>query len=367
MSPSLEDELEIPPEATLMEASNATTTPTWSLQTKGTTTSIAIAVETAIRPNPRCLVVGRQAKAADLRIQHGSISRKHAALYCLGKQLVLQDFGSKKGTTVNGSLVQGSQQLHDGDEIIFGHVRETVFQVRCSGSEEDATTKDLATVDEEEEEATTTTTTQDNDPTETTPEEQPPEPGAGLTGRAKREAEIAAMMNSLENFPSYSKYVPSAADMAPRSSNNNNNNKSSSSSKPNDRSQSLAATADKGATADTTHMDHITKTAKQHRLPILERMTMEADTDRRHMVTCIGLDPSGVRFVVGTTDNTLRLYDFGGMDRLRKDPFKMIQADEGHVVSDVCYSNTGDRILVGTGSLQPFVLDRDGGEMYVTC
>jgi WD40 repeat protein len=75
------------------------------------------------------------------------------------------------------------------------------------------------------------------------------------------------------------------------------------------------------------------------------------------------MDPAGSRFAVGSTDNTLRMYDFGGMDRLRLEPFKMLQADEGHVVSGVCYSNTGDRLLVGTGSSQPYVLDRDGAEM----
>lgn len=355
---SLEDELKIPAEATLVSTQRQ-----WSLQTSST--SVAVAVETAIRPNARCIVVGRQAKAADLRIQHGSISRKHAALYFLGSQLILEDFGSKKGTTVNGSLVQGiTCKLKVGDEIVFGHVRESVFQVHCSEGDSNSSPDKKAST---EEEATEETTLVEEDDEEPQPAKPVPEPGAGLTGRAKREAEIAAMMNSLEQNPSYSKYVLSAEEMAPRSKTNkksNNSGKTSGQSQPSISADSV----------DTAALDQITKTAQQHKLPILERITMETDSERRHMVTCIGLDPSGVRFVVGTTDNLLRVYDFGGMDQIRKDPFKMVQADEGHVVSDVCYSNTGDRVIVGTGSLQPFVLDRDGaeiikfvrGDMYVT-
>lgn len=361
MSPNLDDELKIPPEATLEPSFQ-----TWSLQTKGGTTSassITLATDTAIRPNPRCLVVGRQAKAADIRIQHGSISRRHAALYFLGPELILQDFGSKKGTTVNGNLIQGTtQKLQEGDEIIFGHVRESVFQIHCSSSilsgKDDAKDDKDDIAEDDDKQNTTLEGPKDAEEQPSPQQPAPVEPGAGLTGRAKREAEIAAMMNSLEDDPSYSKYVPSKEDLAPRNKAKGSNK---SDKRSNGRSQASAP-----ATADAVAMDNVTKTAQQHRLPILERITMDPDSERRHMVTCIGLDPSGVRFVVGNTDNTLRFYDFGGMDRVQHDPFKMISAeDEGHVVADVCYSNTGDRLIVGTGSLQPFVLDRDGGEMYV--
>ena len=355
MSPSLDDELRIPPEATLEPSSQ-----TWSLQTKGTSSSIIIAADTAIRPHPRCLVVGRQAKAADIRIQHGSISRRHAALYFLGQQLILQDFGSKKGTTVNGSLLQGTTQtLQEGDEIFFGHVRESVFQIHCSSNSGNGDAKKDDNDIAEDKQNTTLEGPKDAEEPPSPQQPAPVDPGAGLTGRAKREAEIAAMMNSLEDDPSYRKYVPSEADLAPRNKGKGGNNKGD--KRPNGGAQSSASD-----TVDTVAMDNVTKTAQHHRLPILERITMDPDSERRHMVTCIGLDPSGVRFVVGTTDNTLRFYDFGGMDRVQHDPFKMISAeDEGHVVADVCYSNTGDRLIVGTGSLQPFILDRDGGEMYV--
>jgi WD repeat-containing protein 70 len=77
----------------------------------------------------------------------------------------------------------------------------------------------------------------------------------------------------------------------------------------------------------------------------------------------MALDSAGNRVVVGTTNGSLRFYDFGGMDRVQRGPFKLIQVEEGQKVSDVCFSNIGDRMIVGTGGPQPYVLDRDGGEM----
>ena len=78
----------------------------------------------------------------------------------------------------------------------------------------------------------------------------------------------------------------------------------------------------------------------------------------------MAVDPAGSRFAVGGMH--LRLYDFAGMTSIQQDPFKTIEVQEGHVLVDVCYSNTGDRLLVATTSVQPKVLDRDGNEMYVT-
>lgn len=335
MSESLESELGITPQASL-EAPNSVS---WNLETS--TASIPISTRTAIRQHPRCLIVGRQAKSADIRIQHGSISRRHAALYFLDNDCLLEDFGSKKGTLVNGQPVRGKQILKADDVIIFGTVRESAFKV-------------VNTIKKD-----TNSGTRSTEPSEA-PSEPPREEQAAaesenvverqsnpaLTGRAKREAEIAAMMQSLEQTPEYQKYIPPAGDASAQ-----RNSQSPGHNQPSSKQETAEA------------LDQITKVAKQHKLPINERMTLSQDTERRHVVTCLAMDPSGARFIVGTTDNTLRLYDFGGMDRLRRDPFKILQADEGHVVSDLCYSNTGDRILVGTGSVQPYVLDRDGGEM----
>jgi hypothetical protein len=77
----------------------------------------------------------------------------------------------------------------------------------------------------------------------------------------------------------------------------------------------------------------------------------------------MAIDPAGSRFAVGGLH--LKLYDFAGMTSIQQDPFKTIEVQEGHVLVDVCYSNTGDRLIVATTSVQPKVLDRDGNEMCV--
>eukprot|EP00957_Ditylum_brightwellii_P039764 3010600-Ditylum_brightwellii.AAC.1 len=71
---------------------------------------IELSKETCLRENGRCIIVGRQAKFADIRLDHKSISRRHSFLFyrCTGEgryELVLQDTGTKHGTFVNGERV----------------------------------------------------------------------------------------------------------------------------------------------------------------------------------------------------------------------------------------------------------------------
>jgi WD40 repeat protein len=218
---------------------------------------------------------------------------------------------------VNGARLIGSTELKQGDTIFFGNAQETTFLVTAP----DETKKEMA---------------------ESVPIVEPKkapavEPGHGLTGRAKREAEIAAMMDSLDDTPDYEKYV------APREEVENTT-------------------------------QQVSSLEMQYSIPVSERFEILNDGDRRLVVTSLAVDVAGSRFVVGGTDTHLRMYDFAGMDQLRTGPFKTVEVEEGHLVVGVCYSNSGDRLLVATGSVQPKVLDRDGneiiqfvrGDMYVT-
>lgn len=108
---------------------------------------------------------------------------------------------------------------------------------------------------------------------------------------------------------------------------------------------------------------------------------------RASAILCLAVDPSGSRFATGSADGRLRLYDFAGLDRARPTPFRTVipeggggggrgdddgggfgsSGDMGHRLSDVCYSNTGDRLFLATaGGVQPRVLDRDG-HLWVEC
>ena len=66
------------------------------------------------------LLLGR-ASASDLRLQHPSISRRHAQLTRVGDRLVLKDVGSQNGTYVNRVRLTGERELRSGDEIALGN------------------------------------------------------------------------------------------------------------------------------------------------------------------------------------------------------------------------------------------------------
>ncbi|OJH39608.1 FHA domain-containing protein [Cystobacter ferrugineus] len=75
------------------------------------------------------LLLGR-ASSSDLRLQHPSISRRHAQLTRLGNRLLLKDVGSQNGTYVNRVRLTGECELRSGDEIALGNA---LLRVRGPG------------------------------------------------------------------------------------------------------------------------------------------------------------------------------------------------------------------------------------------
>ncbi|ARQ68023.1 DUF1707 and FHA domain-containing protein [Streptomyces marincola] len=67
------------------------------------------------------LGIGRM-PGSGLRLNDGSVSRRHAVLACSGRQWVLTDLGSANGTWVNGRRVAGSAPVGPGDLVRFGAV-----------------------------------------------------------------------------------------------------------------------------------------------------------------------------------------------------------------------------------------------------
>ena len=341
-SSSLDDELGVPKDATLRPQGIHGT-----LQSNGGN-RIPIAHESCANSDDhdttsrRSLIVGRQAASVDLRIQHKSISRKHAVLYYLSSsngaisRLILVDLGGKHGTLVNGQPVTAHEPhgLKDGDVLQFGNVRDETYRVEMK----------QVNAGEGTEEPQPEVTAAERDQTRIE------QAGAGLSGRAKRQAEIAAMMDSLEQAPVYQKVATAETY---------NSQESSSMTDENQR-----------------ELKRLAKLAKRFKLPITKRLALEstASSHRKNAVTCLAIDPAGARFVVGSTDTQLRFYDFGGMLRDRTDSFKNVIPDDGYLIVQCAYSSSGDRVLVGTSSVQPRVLERDGdevikfvrGDMYVT-
>jgi DNA-binding winged helix-turn-helix (wHTH) protein len=82
-------------------------------------------------------VIGRD-RAADVRIDALSISRRHARLTCRGKEATIEDLGSKNGTWVGGARVDGVVSLAEGDEIRLGSVTVIFYTLTAVPSTESA-------------------------------------------------------------------------------------------------------------------------------------------------------------------------------------------------------------------------------------
>lgn len=63
-------------------------------------------------------------------INDPSVSRGHAQITLAGAVATIIDHGSKNGTHVNGTLIDGPVELRDGDELTFGRIEALFLLVR---------------------------------------------------------------------------------------------------------------------------------------------------------------------------------------------------------------------------------------------
>jgi hypothetical protein len=83
------------------------------------------------------MIIGRS-DSSDLRIQDAFVSHSHAAVLRQGSRMLLEDLGSRNGTSVNGQTVAGPRALRHGDVIGFGRVEiryEETAQERWEGTQ----------------------------------------------------------------------------------------------------------------------------------------------------------------------------------------------------------------------------------------
>lgn len=106
-------------------------------------------------------------------------------------------------------------------------------------------------------------------------------------------------------------------------------------------------------------------------LPVTHEVTLQA---HEKCITAMGLDPKGVRMVVGGMGGECKFYDFQGMTEDKK-PFREVEPVADHMVQAISWSNTGGCLLVVCSDSHARIYDRDGsakpiqstvkGDMYV--
>lgn len=350
---SLDDQLGIPQDATV----NVPSSLSIRLVSVSASSSLELTSQSCRRFSThggRGWLVGRQAATADFRLSQAGLSRQHAVLYCRTAttkdgndhdlQLFLKDLGSKHGTTVNRSRVAATVgPLHDGDVVQFGAGPEPVFRVEIQRRQPQVG-------DPEAPESNPARISADRSLLD--------DAGHGLEGRARRQAELQAMMASLDQAPVYHQpatAVPSEVD-------------GGAILRPDDGGSKAVNNTDAPPRENPAHT-----VARQHGLPLLRRLTLPSEV-QRGTVTCLAVDAAGSRFVMGCTDTHMRWYDFGGMGQHKLESFRDTIPEDGHLLQSCVFSPTGDRLLVGTSSVQPQVFDRESqevikfcrGDMYVT-
>jgi DNA-binding winged helix-turn-helix (wHTH) protein len=85
-------------------------------------------------------VIGRSGEASIL-VDEAGVSRQHARITIDADAATLRDLGSKNGTIVNGSTVEGPVRLTDGAIILLGATALTFRIVEAIGSTETLTAR----------------------------------------------------------------------------------------------------------------------------------------------------------------------------------------------------------------------------------
>ena len=84
------------------------------------------------------VIVGRS-KQADLRIEEGYVSRRHARLWIEAGRLMVEDLGSANGTFLNGERLKQRQPLLPGDRVCFDETEFYIEAPERSDSDPNAT------------------------------------------------------------------------------------------------------------------------------------------------------------------------------------------------------------------------------------
>lgn len=370
---------------------------------------------------PRCLIIGRQASAADIRIDHKSVSRRHTALFYYnnshstnpknsngnengkGPVLVVQDLGGKHGTYIDNTRIETNGRLElpilrdDGSDKEYYTIRignaPLIFRVMIIApateklddlsqqsmqheSNEMGGCREENAHDDSHPRNAVTSSNNDHDhgAKDDTDNDVP-------STRESREAQIAAMVASFDADPVYTKYFPTNEGGDEGGDGEDDAvTKRMSNLATEGGGSNHAGRSDKDATNDTAKSNN-----NEFNLPISSSITLAPGTNSfsssditntqlqaKASVTTLCFEPSGARLAAAHRDGTLRLYDFHGMHATADSentypPFRIVDSENDpldntgrHIITALAPSSTGAQWIVGTTSAQPKILDREG-------
>ncbi|KAK1747497.1 putative WDR70-like protein [Skeletonema marinoi] len=300
--------------------------------------SANISLQSSMRDTARCIIVGRQASAADIR---------------QNSHVVIQDLGGKHGTYVNNQRLE----KHGKIELPLEGKEHTV---RFDSPKAAAKGTQHASEENKDQSQSLSQPLQQSEVTDKVDETNPDEKALhtnedASSTRESREAQIAAMIASFDAAPSYKNSLHSK-------------DQSNEYNLPITSSITLSPGSDSFTSSDGTG----------------------TSIQSNSSVSALCFEPSGSRLVAGHRDGTLRYYAFNGMkpalattsSKTLYAPFRIVDSYNDpldstgrHVVTALNVSSSGGQWIIGTTSSQPRVVDREGrttlyhfmkGDVYVT-
>lgn len=82
-------------------------------------------------------------------------------------------------------------------------------------------------------------------------------------------------------------------------------------------------------------------------------------------VSCVAVDPKGIRMATGGLDYHVRLWDFHGMNR-NMNSFRIVEPFSGNLIRSICFNPAGTHLMVINGGKQITFLDKDGARSLLT-
>ncbi|GBG28848.1 WD repeat-containing protein 70 [Hondaea fermentalgiana] len=275
------------------------------------------------------VVVGRKRKHCDIVVDHGSVSRAHAALipvYTLAgeAELVVVDLGSSQGTFVNDEKLEPSVPvpLRTKTDVLRFGTSTRRYQLREAG-----VTKDVSTSKKQSAQAEVA-----RNETE--------------LSRADRDAEIARLALEMSTTaPTYS-LTPATSSLPP-------DNPGDKKVENEDDDQDEDDEGPRPVQAPASVFEDV---------PRAEQIRISAHTKS---VSAIAIDKAGSRFVTGGNDCKVACFDFGGMNKANK-AFREFQPVEDQIVRALSFNPSGNTFLVVLADSVALVYNRDCVELART-